>query len=78
MKKELLQELADMQGVLISDLRFSPHLPGLLVSLWKLKNDEYPLSEWQEVFSYLTGRDELISSSDETIQKIIEWVTKEI
>ena len=56
-KLDLLDTLAMQQGCFISDLNRSPVIRNIALSnLIRMKENEYPLAQWQEAVCYLTGK----------------------
>ena len=52
----LLDILAVRQGCFISDLNLSPILRrAALLELFRMDENSYPLSQWQDAVRYLTG-----------------------
>lgn len=68
----LLDILAARQGCFISDLNLSPILRrAALLELFRMDENSYPLSQWQDAVRYLTG-DERDFASVKEIQAFIK------
>ena len=68
----LLDILAVRQGCFISDLNLSPILRrAALLELFRMDENSYPLSQWQDAVRYLTGNERDFASVKE-IQAFIK------
>ena len=68
----LLDILAARRGCYISDLNLAPFLRRMALSdLYRMEENAYPLSQWQDVVRYLTG-DERDFASVKEIQAFIK------
>lgn len=62
----LLDILAVRQGCFISDLNLSPILRrAALLELFRMDENSYPLSQWQDAVRYLTGNERDFASVKE-------------
>lgn len=62
----LLDILAARQGCFISDLNLSPILRrAALLELFRMDENSYPLSQWQDAVRYLTGNERDFASIKE-------------
>ena len=67
----LLDILAARRGCYISDLNLAPFMRRMALSdLYRMEENAYPLSQWQDVVRYLTGDER----DFESVQEIKAWI----
>ena len=70
----LLDLLAARCGCYISDLNLAPFLRRMALSdLYRMEENAYPLSQWQDAVLHLTGDERVF----ESVQEIKEFILKE-
>lgn len=70
----LLDILAARRGCYISDLNLAPFLRRMALSdLYRMEENAYPLSQWQDAVLYLTGEERVF----ESVQEIKDFILKE-
>lgn len=70
----LLDILAARRGCYISDLNLAPFLRRMALSdLYRIEENAYPLSQWQDAVRYLTGDER----DFESVQEIKDFILKE-
>lgn len=71
----LLDILAVRQGCFISDLNLSPILRrAALLELFRMDENSYPLSQWQDAVRYLTGNERDFAS----VKEIRDFILNEM
>ncbi len=70
----ILDVLAARRGCYISDLNLTPFLRRMALSdLCRMKENAYPLSQWQDAVRYLTGNERDFAS----VKEIKAFILKE-